>query len=453
MKNQSRTFEGLLNSVLERGTRALTFVNKGWRDQPIDALCESLLSQRGEASGVSLADAVLTAFDGLTPEGKQDFFHVLAERFDIDGEALQAIAGEFVADPDTAHLKALREAAEPRRQELFRRLNMAPEGTLRLVRMRADLLGLLRDDPDLKRVDLDLEHLFASWFNRGFLVLRPIDWQTPAHILEKIVAYEAVHAISDWNDLRRRLQPEDRRCFGFFHPAMPDEPLIFVEVALTRDVPESIQGVLSEERDIVAEGKATTAVFYSISNCQHGLKGVSFGNFLIKQVAADLQAELPQLKTFVTLSPIPGFRRWLEREAETDQTAQDAMDILDVASETAMDALPREARARLMGLAADYFLNAKRKDDQPVDAVARFHLGNGAMLRQINWMADLSDKGIAQSAGMMVNYEYDLGSVEANHEAYAEQRTVKTTSRVRGLQQARGTFRPREDGLDITPAV
>jgi malonyl-CoA decarboxylase len=453
MKNQSRTFEGLLNSVLERGTRALTFVNKGWRDQPIDALCEALLSQRGEASGVSLADAVLTAFDGLTPEAKQDFFHVLAERFDIDGEALQAIAGEFVADPDTDHLIALREAAEPRRQELFRRLNMAPEGTLRLVRMRADLLGLLRDDPDLKRVDLDLEHLFASWFNRGFLVMRPIDWQTPAHILEKIVAYEAVHAISDWNDLRRRLQPEDRRCFAFFHPAMSDEPLIFVEVALTRDVPESIQGVLSEERDIVSEGKATTAVFYSISNCQRGLKGVSFGNFLIKQVAADLQAELPQLKTFVTLSPIPGFRRWLEREAKTDQTAQDTLEILSVASDTGMHALPREAKARLMGLAADYFLNAKRSDDQPVDPVARFHLGNGAMLRQINWMADLSDKGIAESAGMMVNYEYDLGSVEANHEAYAEQRVVKTTSRVRGLQQGRGNFRPREDGLDITPAV
>jgi malonyl-CoA decarboxylase len=453
MTNQSRTFEGLLNSVLERGTRALTFVNKGWRDQPIEALCETLLSQRGEASGVSLADAVLNAFDGLTVEEKQDFFHALAERFDIDGAALQTVAGEFVSDPDTAHLVALRAAAEPRRQELFRRLNMAPEGTLRLVRMRADLLGMLRDDPALKRVDLDFEHLFASWFNRGFLVLRPIDWQTPAHILEKIVAYEAVHAISDWNDLRRRLQPEDRRCFAFFHPAMLDEPLIFVEVALARGIPQSIQDVLSEEREIVAEGKATTAVFYSISNCQRGLKGVSFGNFLIKQVAADLQSELPQLKTFVTLSPIPGFRRWLERQADTDPALQDAMEILSVMAETGLADLPREARSRMMSLAADYFLNAKRPDEQPADPVARFHLGNGAILRQINWMADLSEKGIAQSAGMMVNYEYDLGSVEANHEAYAEQRVIKTTSRVRGLLQGRGTVRAREDGLDITPAV
>ena len=452
--NRSRTFEGLLSSLLERGSRALTFVNAGWRDQPIEALCEALLSQRGEASGVSMADAVLTRYAGLADADKLAFFQALAERFDIDGEALRGLAESFAADPGTAHLVDLRAAAEPRRQELFRRLNMAPDGTLRLVRMRADLLGFLRQDPDLRRVDLDFEHLFSSWFNRGFLVLRPIDWQTPAHILEKVVAYEAVHAISDWDDLRRRVQPRDRRCFAFFHPAMTDEPLIFVEVALTRDIPVSIQAVLSEEREELPDNRATTAVFYSISNCQKGLKGVSFGSFLIKQVAADLQAELPQLKSFVTLSPVPGFRRWLDGQAEQNSLAARGTISRLAADDWHQDSEKAAVlKGELMGLMASYFLNAKRADGQPVDAVARFHLGNGATLRQINWMADQSAKGLAESAGMMVNYEYDLGSVEANHEAYAEQRLIKTTSRVRGLLQGRSSAAARDSGLDVPSAV
>jgi malonyl-CoA decarboxylase len=235
---------------------------------------------------------------------------------------------------------------------------------------------------------------------------------------------------------------------------MADEPLIFVEVALTRDIPVSIHAVLSEDREELPETRANTAVFYSISNCQKGLKGVSFGNFLIKQVAADLQAELPQLKTFVTLSPIPGFRRWLDSQAERHSLA--ARGTLSRLSIEGWQHDPDKSAAmkgELMSLMASYFLNAKRADGQPVDPVARFHLGNGATLRQINWMADQSQKGIDESAGMMVNYEYDLSQVEANHEAYAEHRAVKTTSRVRTLVQGRSSASSRDDGLDIAPAV
>ena len=334
-------------------------------------------------------------------------------------------------------LRALVTAAEPPRQELFRRLNMAPGGTGRLVAARADLRTALRDDPELRRVDDDLAHLLGSWFNRGFLVLRPIDWDTPAAVLEKIIAYEAVHQIDSWEELRRRVDLPDRRCFAFFHPAMPNEPLIFVEVALTRETPGSVQALLDPERTVLEPSKATTAVFYSISNCQPGLAGVSFGAFLIKQVAQDLASRMRGIETFVTLSPVPGLVRWLETEAEREPDGDAALVVSTLGDPDWTENADRveATRPRLQALAAKYFLTAKRDDGQPLDPVARFHLGNGAELEAIHWMGDVSARGIAQSAGIMVNYRYRLDRIEANHEAYATAGKIVASRAVRALQK------------------
>ena len=304
--------------------------------------------------------------------------------------------------------------------------------------MRADLLGLLRDEPGLARIDADFRHLLGSWFNRGFLVMQPIDWNTPAAVLEKIIAYEAVHEIDSWEELRRRVGPEDRRCFAFFHPSMPNEPLVFVEVALTREVPGSIQEVLASERERVAADSAKTAVFYSISNCQVGLKGVSFGAFLIKQVAEDLAHDLPKLETFVTLSPVPGFAGWLAAEAgrDPDLPAAQALTALN-RNDWDDDAKRQEAvKGQVLPLSAQYFLDMKRTDGLPPDPVARFHLGNGAQLLDIHWMGDKSEKGIAQSHGLMVNYLYDLDKIEENHEAYVSDGKIAASRKVRNLAAA-----------------
>ncbi|MEM8838676.1 MAG: malonyl-CoA decarboxylase family protein, partial [Pseudomonadota bacterium] len=319
-------FQGLLSSVFERG---ISFSRQS-DNRPILELAEALVSERGEVSGTKIAHALLTKYQTLSAEERETFLLEINDAFDVDATDVMHAAENYARDQSAPNLKRLQEVAEPRRLELLRRLNAAPGGTQSLVRMREDILALVRKHNQLKRTDVDFEHLFSSWFNRGFLVMRPIDWQTPAHILEKIITYEAVHAIDSWNDLRRRLLPEDRRCFAFFHPAMPDEPLIFVEVALTNKIESSIQEVLAEERTIIADTEATTAVFYSISNCQQGLKGVSFGNMLIKQVADDLSHSLPNLKTFVTLSPVPGFMSWLKEEADRDSAskAKEALDYI-----------------------------------------------------------------------------------------------------------------------------
>jgi malonyl-CoA decarboxylase len=303
---------------------------------------------------------------------------------------------------------------------LLRRLNQAPGGTADLVAMRVDLMAAAKAEPDLGRVDLDFRHLFASWFNRGFLVLRRIGWESPANILEKIIAYEAVHEIHSWADLRRRLEPPDRRCFAFFHPAMPDDPLIFVEVALTQGIPGAIGPLLAEERRPLPPGKVDTAVFYSISNCQAGLRGISFGNSLIKQVVDVLGREVAGLKTFVTLSPIPGLSRWIETQDEAARAMLGA-DPATLEPET------------LRRLAARYLLEAKAKDGAPLDPVARFHLGNGAEVHEIHASADLSAKGRQQSCGAMVNYLYDPARVEQNHEAFATHQTIAATRGVKAL--------------------
>lgn len=403
----------MLSTLLQRTYRA---GGQGGADtRPMPELAADLIGATGEISGLTLARTMLDNFAAMEDAEKLDFFRYLAEDMTISPPAVRAALDAYEAAQTGTTYRAFMAAAEPPRQELIRRLNQVPGATTALVAMRADLLRLGRSEAALQAVDLDFRHLFASWFNRGFLLLRPVNWESPAHILEKVIAYEAVHAIGSWDDLRRRLEPSDRRCFAFFHPAMPDEPLIFVQVALTRGIPGSIQTLLSEARTQIAGEEADTAVFYSITNCQAGLAGISFGNSLIKQVAADLSLEFPGLKTFVTLSPIPGLMRWLQAEGH-------AVDLDDA---TAMRAV-----------AARYLMEAKGSGNLPRDPVARFHLGNGAQVHQVHARADISDKGLQQSAGVMVNYLYDLGKVSQNQERFAATREVAASSEIRSLSAA-----------------
>ncbi|NHM19386.1 malonyl-CoA decarboxylase [Tritonibacter mobilis] len=400
----------LLSTVFERRQRTGQSAPSDGR--PLQELADALVGSAGETSGLALAEEILTRFETEDDDGKIAFFRHLATAMNIAPEDVRATLSTYEKDPSKTSYRAFMAAAEPKRQELIRRLNRLPNATGMLVRMRADLLRLGRGEPELEALDMDFRHLFLSWFNRGFLVLRPINWESPAHILEKIIAYEAVHAIDSWDDLRRRLEPSDRRCFAFFHPSMPDEPLIFVEVALTNGVPGSVQMLLSEGRSAIPTSDADTATFYSISNCQAGLASISFGNSLIKQVASDLATEVPSLATFVTLSPIPGLTGWLKSEGiaweETDAE-------------------------KLRGYAADYLINAKRSSGQPLDPVARFHLGNGAIVHRVHADADTSDKGRAQSAGTMVNYLYDLGKIAQNHERFATTQEVVASAEVKSL--------------------
>ena len=438
-------FGDLLQTISERG-RDLIGIGRGDMASRASAndlvkLCEDLISRRGEASGVALARLILDRYASFGQVERHVFLRAIALDFDADHAAVDAAIAAYRATPSRACLGTLHEAAEPRSQELIRRLNLARGGTLSLVRMREDLFDLRRSlrsgetaDPALldavDSLDCDFEHLFASWFNRGFLVLRHIDWTTPAHILEKIIRYEAVHAIADWDDLRARIEPPDRRCFAFFHPALADEPLIFVEVALTDQIAPAIAPILSQARKPLQPQAANTAVFYSISNCQKGLAGVTFGNFLIKQVVEDLTREIPTLKTFVTLSPVPGFSAWLARERRADSPQGllpediETLRALDDPDWAADKPRAEAVRKALIPAAAAYFLRAKNERGRPLDPVARFHLGNGARLDRINFLGDTSKKGLGQSHGLMVNYLYDLAAIERNHETYANLGTV-----------------------------
>jgi len=444
----------LIDTLTERG-RSLLGQKAGQEivaKDALPALGELLLSRRGEASGVALAQTLFASYVAAEPSDRIAFLQALADRFGPDRRRIELAIEAVRQDTGQDALEGLHAAAEPRRQELIRRLNLAPGGTSALVRMREELLGYLPDHPELKPVDVDFTHLFSSWFNRGFLVLRPIDWTTPANILEKIIRYEAVHAIQNWDELRNRLEPEDRRCYGFFHPQLVDEPLIFVEVALTQEIPGAIGPLLDLSRKPIAATDATTAVFYSISNTQKGLGGVSFGNFLIKQVVENLKRELPNLKTFVTLSPVPGFARWLERERKMERSAcldagtKKALTVLDEPGWNMNSDKAENVRVILLSAAAYYFLKAKDSKGRPIDPVARFHLGNGARLERLNFLGDVSSKGMKQSHGFMVNYLYALDEIEKNHEAFAEKGTVAASSMVRKALRADLPFR------DLVPA-
>jgi malonyl-CoA decarboxylase len=390
------------------------------RVQELTTICRALLSQRGEVSGARLAKEVLDTYKSLDADAADAFFDRLATEFSPDETAVHTAAETYRRDPSEPNLVRLQEVVESPRQELFRRWNVAAGGTAALIDLRRQLLATLESHPERQGVDADLVHLFRSWFNRGFLVLQRIDWHTPAVILERLIEYEAVHQIQGWGDLRRRLEA-DRRCYAFFHPALPDEPLIFIEVALTRGMTAEVQPLIDPKSPVGDPTQADTAVFYSITNCQKGLRGVSFGNVLIKQVVEDLGREFPRLRTFATLSPIPGFRAWL--------TSADAHWMhVDVSGISAAD------KNELTSMCARYLLNAKR-GKEPLDSVARFHLANGASLERLNWMADPSSQGVQRSFGLMANYLYRVDDLDRNHEAYAGEYRIVASRSIRQLAQ------------------
>jgi malonyl-CoA decarboxylase len=397
------------------------------------SICHDLLSQRGEVSGALIAREALSAYQSLEGQALEAFFSFLVKEFSLDPEAVGRFADAYRKDPSPTNLVRLQRAVESPRQELFRRLNMAPGGVGVLLEMRRRLLQGAAGHPHWTGIETDLAYLFRSWFNRGFLVLQRIDWRTSALILEKLIQYEAVHPIQGWHDLRRRLQA-DRRCYAFFHPALPNEPVIFIEVALTRGMGAKVQPLLAPDSPVVDPASADCAIFYSITNPQEGLRGISFGNLLIKQVAEDLGREFPRLKTFATLSPIPGFHKWLAggtglREGDPRHAELAALLAkLDVPDWFRDKARAAEILKQLTRLCAYYLLYAKQ-DDEPLDAVARFHLGNGARLERLNWLGDTSATGMRRSAGIMVNYVYRLDDVERNHESYARDHRIIASRR------------------------
>ena len=436
MKVDFSTFGRIARDVLGSSRDYLT----RFRDSSDEAEGEltALLSTRGEVAGIVLAQDILQRYQALDDAEKKRFLHQLAEDFAADAAEIISASQRYLEEPSARHYETLMKTSEPPRQEVLRRLNTAPGGTLALVRMREDLLRYLREEQSetLAALDLDFNHLFSSWFNRGFLGVERIDWNSPAELLERIIRYEAVHDIADWEDLRGRVNAPDRACYAFFHPVLGEEPLIFVEVALTKTVPNSVQALLATDREIIRPHEAKTAVFYSISNCQPGLKGISFGAFLIKQVLQELSQTYPNLTTWVTLSPVPGFTRWLTKgdAGDADEGAEvEAAKVAELQrSLEGVLAVPLGERGEQLApydrdletLALRYFTQAKRASGVPVDPVARFHLNNGARLLYIHPRADLSAKGLKESLGLMVNYQYEPKKMLEHHEAYATKQQV-----------------------------
>jgi malonyl-CoA decarboxylase len=439
----AESLRNLISNIASAGRQAFGGRTREGHGGDIGNMCKRLLAIRGEASAVSLSEQIIDTYTGLDDDGRLEFFNVLLHDFMPDAEILNEAIEVYLAYPTPdSHMKMVKAADSPR-QTLFRAINMAPAGTAAIVSMREDLNRLLRKQPDLLPVDSDIVYLLRLWFNRGFLRIERIDWNTPAAILEKLIAYEVVHEIQGWDDLRRRLA-SDRRFFAFFHPALPDEPLVFIEIALMQGLTNSIDLVLQQEQPS-EDGSAQpdTAIFYSINNCQPGLRGVSFGDFLIKHVTDELSAELKHIKTFSTLSPIPGFRRWLDGALKNEPGKLPVSDVerqhlkrLSNPEWYLDDAVSVELEPLLLTLCAHYLLDIK-KDEEPLDPVARFHLRNGARLERINWRGNLSTKGLKQSAGMLVNYVYEPKSVTQNHEAYVNDGEIISSPTVQNLLKAR----------------
>ncbi len=456
-KTNTTYWADLIQSVADRGRGLIGYPRTGGAGSSgLVPLADALLSGRGEASGAALAQQLLSAYGALARPERQAFLLDAARRYGPDLAGLKRVASLFAAEATLANAATLQRASEPRSAELIRRLNLAPGGTPALVAMRQDLLAIPERDPHLAALDRAFAASFAFWFNRGFLELRRIDWSTSANVLEKIIRYEAVHAIAGWDDLRRRLEPADRRLYAFFHPALDEEPLIFVEVALTTGVPSTIAPLLDRDpvRTPAPTTPPTTAVFYSISNAQDGLRGVSFGNFLIKHVVEELKRELPRLQTFVTLSPVPGFATWLNATLADDRTGLITPDDRRVLQFTERPNWADKAGAveavnrALLPLASHYFLRARTPDNRVIDPVARFHLGNGARLERLNPLGDRSAKGLAASLGLMVNYLYDRDEIEANHELFANRGEVVAASGVRKLLRGRAPAKPAQQDRD-----
>ncbi|SFF85509.1 malonyl-CoA decarboxylase [Novosphingobium sp. CF614] len=402
----------LMNSGLGKLLRGIGVAPRQNSGESLLDLADALLSLRGRASGPALASAFFDLYEASDLAARQDFLGKVHDMHPADAEAIDKAIAKWNAKRDEGAALALNAASESPSARLINQLNLAPQGTQRLIGMREDLLAASAT-PGLAALDRELESAFTAWFNAGFLELRGIGWDSPAALLERIIRYEAVHEIHGWDDLRSRVEPIDRRCYGFFHPQMRDDPLIFVEVALTPELPGAIHQIIAEGRQPIDPREATCAIFYSISNCQVGLKGIPFGNHLIKRVVGLLKEELPHLKTFATLSPVPGFAKWLAKEQEPGARMPGAKD--------------------LRMLAARYLVTAKGKGNQPMDSVARFHLGNGARLEAVHANADLSPNGQKQSHGVMVNYLYDLADIEANLFALTELGAVATSKTVQAL--------------------
>ncbi len=411
-------FQKILSSVM-KGTRRLNRIGSksfGKLHKDINKAVDSVMSTTGEVSSLVYAEHLLNLIENQDDKGLKKFLLNLLSNYDIDTRKLIEDVKTYNNDKNDQNLKKINISAEPKWIELFRRLNSTSNGTSRLVKLRERIRAL--EDSDLKAFDSGLLKLFKYWFNPSFLVLEKIDWETPANILEKIIEYEAVHEINSWDDLRARLAPLDRQCFAFFHPLIPNDPLIFVEVALCSETPTSIQEIIKIDREETDIEKVNTAIFYSISNCQNGLLGISFGNFLIKKVAKTLKRELPELNQFLTLSPIPGLMKWMEEYAPiTFERCGDGNCSDD----------------ELMKKTIKYLTESNRSDGMPNDPVGRFHIGNGASLERVNLKADLSKKGLSQSYGVMANYLYDLDVVEENHELFFENKIVQTSSEIKSL--------------------
>ena len=409
-------FQNLLSSIMRPSLLKSSYFRSkdfGILHDDIYKALESVMSKSGEVSSLVFAEHLSNLIEELSDKEFIKFFDSILENYDIDSQALLKATNEYTKNKTQNNLEIISQLSEPRWRELFRRLNTISEGTLKLVRLRERVRSLKKESQNLQFFDRSLLILFKYWFNPSFLVLESIDWSTPANILEKIIAYEAVHEINSWDDLRARLAPKDRKCFAFFHPLMPNEPLIFVEVALTSNMPESISDIIKIDRSITLDEDINTAVFYSISNCQEGLSGISFGNFLIKQVAHKLKQENDGLDKFVTLSPAPGFVKWL-KEKSIDEEANEEM---------------------LLKQTLIYLTSSDREDKLPNDSVARFHLGNGAILERVNLNADLSSKGLMQSKGIMVNYSYNLDTLEENHELFFKTKEVKQSDAIKSLRK------------------
>ena len=411
-------FQKILSSVM-KGTRRLNRIGSksfGKLHKDINKAVDSVMSTTGEVSSLVYAEHLLNLIENQDDKGLKKFLLNLLSKYDIDTGKLIEDVKTYNNDKNDQNLKKINISAEPKWIELFRRLNSTSNGTSRLVKLRERIRAL--EDSDLKAFDSGLLKLFKYWFNPSFLVLEKIDWETPANILEKIIEYEAVHEINSWDDLRARLAPLDRQCFAFFHPLIPNDPLIFVEVALCSETPKSIQEIIKIDREETDIEKVNTAIFYSISNCQNGLLGISFGNFLIKKVAKTLKRELPELNQFLTLSPIPGLMKWMEEYAPiTFERCGDGNCSDD----------------ELMKKTIKYLTESNRSDSMPNDPVGRLHIGNGASLERVNLKADLSKKGLSQSYGVMANYLYDLDVVEENHELFFENKIVQTSSEIKSL--------------------
>lgn len=458
---RKRTMLGVLRTWREvKGSARMAITGEVRPDLPKEDLDhlrrqmqECLHSKGGEITARAHTVELGKTYLNLTEAGRAKFLRLLAQDFDIDRAKLTKLfeSGRAAAKGDTSKLEnELRDALVSPRSVILKQFNTLPDGFKFLVDMRADLLPLIGKDPALRGLEYDLKQILSSWFDVGLLDLVEINWNSPAAVLEKLIVYEAVHKVRSWDDLKNRLD-DDRRVFAFFHNKMPDEPLIFVHVALVNELSDNVQALLDEASPLTDAAAINTAIFYSISNAQKGLAGISFGNFLIKRVVDKLSREFTKLKRYSTLSPVPGFRGWLDpilakgeeahlRPREVKEiialtkaptAAQGLLKLLD--SDWASDAkAAAKLKPLLMRLCAHYLINEKKKQ-AALDPVAHFHLTNGARLERINWLGDVSAKGMKQAAGLMVNYYYELNDIDDNHEDYVTEGTISSSRAVRGL--------------------